>query len=323
LKVGRGLSSVFFFLVALAATSLAQQDAARFVQAGRPDEALAALQLRVQTNPNDAQAFNLICRAYFQMDRWEDAIHAAEQSVSLKPGSSEYHQWLGRAYGRKAEAGGPVGALFLVRKLKGEFERAVALDAENLSARADLADFYTEAPSIMGGDKSKARQMAAYVAQRNPVQGHAILAHIEEKGNKTAAEAEFKAATRESSKPAEPWVDLASFYRRTGRLDDMQSAVDQAMSSPQHEGIALFNAARLLLAAGRNFSGAIQMLRTYLALPVDRLSEEGPAFEAHYSLGLLLEKQGNMQAAVGEFRAALSLASEYKPAQDALARVSR
>src|SRR5258708_3077280 len=327
--VGQRGTSVFLVLIAAIATATAfpqqnaQQDAAQLIQTGRPDEALAALRLRVQANPADAQAYNLMCRAYFQMDRWDDAIHAGEKSVSLKPDNSEYHQWLGRSYGRKAEAAGPVGALVLVRKLKNEFERAVALDAENLSARADLAEFYTEAPSMMGGDKTKARQLAAYVAQRNPAMGHLMLARIEEKHNKATAEAEFKAAIRENARRAESWTDLAAFYKRSGRLEEMQSAVDQGVNAPQHEGVVLFNAGNLLLAAGRNFPAAIHALRAYLSLPADRLSEDGPAFEAHYLLGLLLEKQGNSQAAAAEFSAALSLASEYKPAQDALARVSR
>lgn len=321
-------SSVFLLLIAAIATATAfsqqnSQEAALLVQTGRPDEALSALRLRVQADPADAQAYNLMCRAYFQMERWDEAIHAGEKSVSLKPDNSEYHQWLGRSYGRKAEAAGAMGALVLVRKLKNEFERAVALNTENLSARADLAEFYTEAPSLMGGDKTKARQLAAYVAQRNPALSHLMLARIEEKHDKATAEAEFKAAVHENSKRAESWTDLAAFYRRTGRLDEMQSAVDQGVNAPQHEGVVLFNAGNLLLAAGRNFPAAIQALRAYLSLPGDHLSEDGPAFEARYFLGLLLEKQGNNEAAAAEYKAALSLASEYKPAQDALARVSR
>jgi len=51
--------------------------------------------------------------------------------------------------------------------------------------------------------------------------------------------------------------------------------------------------------------------------------EDGPLFQAHYVLGQLLEKQGNSEGAAREFRASLALASQYKPAQDALARVSR
>ena len=50
--------------------------------------------------------------------------------------------------------------------------------------------------------------------------------------------------------------------------------------------------------------------------------EGAPTFEAHYLLGSILEKMGDSQAAVVEYRAALSLAKDYSPAQDALKRLS-
>jgi tetratricopeptide (TPR) repeat protein len=304
----------------LSIASFTQQDAATLLKSGRVDEALAVLRARVAANPADAEAWNLTARAYFQAERWDDSIRAAERAVGLKPDSSLYHQWLGRAYGRRAEVIGPVGALMMVRKVKAEFERAVSLSADNLSARADLAEFYTEAPSIMGGDKTKARQLADYVIQRDPVQGHYIRARVAEKQKKADAEAEFKAEIA-ASNLAESWTDLASYYRRSGRFEEMQAAVDKAAALAAGDSLALFYGARTLFTSGRNFSGAVQMLRSYLAS--SELSEDGPAFQAHHLLGLLLEKQGDPQAAAKEFRAALALASQYKPAQDALARVSR
>jgi Flp pilus assembly protein TadD len=51
-------------------------------------------------------------------------------------------------------------------------------------------------------------------------------------------------------------------------------------------------------------------------------NEEAPAFEAHYVLGTILEKQGNREGAASEYRASLALAGDYKRAQDALRRVS-
>jgi len=290
------------------------------VKQGHVDEALAVLRSRISANPSDAEAWNLTARAYFQAERWDDSIRAAERAVNLKPESSLYHQWLGRAYGRRAEVIGPVGALMLVRKVKAEFERAVSLSADNLSARADLAEFYTEAPSLMGGDKAKARQLADYVGQRDPMQGHYIRARVVEKQKKADAEAEFKAEIA-ASHLAEAWTDLASYYRRCGRFEEMQAAVDKAAALAAHDSVALFYGARTLSSSGRNFSGAVQMLRTYL--DSHEFSEDGPSFHAHHLLGLLLEKQGDRQAAAQEFRAALALASQYKPAQDALTRVSR
>ena len=46
-------------------------------------------------------------------------------------------------------------------------------------------------------------------------------------------------------------------------------------------------------------------------------------FKAHYLLGILLEKQGQKKEAAMEFKAANTMAPQYKPARDALVRISR
>jgi tetratricopeptide (TPR) repeat protein len=149
-----------------------------------------------------------------------------------------------------------------------------------------------------------------------------MLGRLEEKlGAKNKAEEEFKTAIESSGNLARYWVDLAAFYRRAKRLNDMEATVNKSLAARLDTGIALFDAASLLLQAGRNFPGAIQMFRQYLSL--DKFTEDGPAFRAHYRLGELFEKQGDPQNAAHEYRAALALASQYLPAQDALARVSR
>lgn len=320
--VFRFLSRLALLLLTLVAA--AESDPMSLLQNGKANQALQALKSQVQNNPSDARAYNLMARVYFQLGRWDDAVQAAEKSVSLAPQVSEYHQWLARSYGEKAEASGPVGAFNLVRKVKAEFEKAVALDEamKNLSARADLAEFYIEAPYIMGGDKGKARYLADSVMQHDPALGHFILGRVEEKQNsKNRAENEYKAAIEASGNRARYWVNLAHFYRHTGRLNEMEAAVNRSLNARMVDGLPLFDGASLLLRAGRNFPGAIQMFRHYLSL--EDPAEDGPAFQAHYLLGVLLEKQGDAKAAIAEYRAALDLASEYRPAQDALLRLSR
>lgn len=294
------------------------------LQNGKANEALRVLNSQIQNNPNDARAYNLMCRVYFQLEHWDDSIRAAERSVALNADESEYHQWLARAYGKKAEVAGAVTALGLVRKVKSEFEKAVNLDpaGKNLSAHADLAEFYVEAPYVMGGDKGKAKHIADFIMDRDPALGHYVRGQIEEKQNaKDHAEEEYKAAIQASGNLAHYWVMLASFYRRSGRLDDMEAAITKSLNAPRKDGIPLFDGASVLLTAGRNFQQAIRMLRQYLSL--DDPGEDGPAFQAHYFLGQLLEKQGDQKGAANEYRAALALASDYRPAQDALAKGSR
>jgi tetratricopeptide (TPR) repeat protein len=245
----------------------------------------------------------------------------AEKAIALDPQNSTYHLWLGRAMGRKAEDANPFTAFGLARKVKTEFERAVALDNNNLLARSDLSEFYLEAPGFLGGDKNKAKQQADYVARYDRALASYIYARVEEKQGNTGAEAEYKKAIAASSQPSHYWVELAHFYRRTGRLSEMEDAIRQSVAATHAGDASEFDSAALLLHSGRNFAGAAQILRHYVSQ--DDASEDGPAFRAHYLLGVLLEKQGKKKDAAAEFQTALNMASEYRPAQDALARVSR
>jgi TolA-binding protein len=101
----------------------------------------------------------------------------------------------------------------------------------------------------------------------------------------------------------------------------METALNQAVASAKAGDFTEYDAAALLLHTGRNYAGAAQMLRHYVAQ--EDPAEDGPAFRAHYLLGIVLEKQGKKSEASFEFQAALKMASQYRPAQDALARVSR
>jgi tetratricopeptide (TPR) repeat protein len=311
-------------LLAMAAVPVAAGDDGpeRLMKAGHADEALHALNLHVQDNPSDAAAFNLLCRTYFQLELWDTAILMAEKSIALEPRNSVYHQWLGRAAGRKAEVSNPFTAFNMARKVRAEFERAVAFDPDNISARSDLSEYYLEAPGFLGGDKHKARLQAEAIAPHDPALARYIMARVEEKMHTGRAEEEYKKAIAASANDAARyWIELASYYRRSGRLQEMESAILQSLTATRRNAAPEFDGASMLRDAGRNFPGAIAMLRSYLA--GDTVSEDAPAFQARYLLGQLLEKQGDRRSAAEQYRSALELASQFRPARDALARVSR
>ena len=319
MRIFRWIASLLLF--ASAAFAAADTDPFILLKNGKADAAIRALNATVAQSPNNARAYNLLCRVYFQLELWDDAVKMGEKSVALDPQNSSYHQWLGRAMGRKAEIANPLTAFNLARKVKIEFERAVALDGNNLSARSDLSEYYIEAPAILGGDKAKAKQQAAFVAKHDPALASYISARLEEKQRASQAEMEYKKAVTESSSPSHYWVELAHYYRRAGRLNEMEAAVNRSLAAVHEGDTTEFDAANLLLHAGRNFTGAMQALRHYVAQ--DDPSEDGPVFQAHYLMGILLEKQGKKKEAAAAFQAALDMASQYRPARDALARVSR
>ena len=307
---------VFISLLLFAAALDSPRD---LLAAGRVDDAITVLQGEISARPDNAESYNLLCRAYFSLGDWDHAISACQKAANLDPNNSRYHLWLGRAYGEKADHSSFWTAATLAKKVRGAFERAVALSPDSVDARTDLAEFYLEAPSIVGGGQDKARAQAGILARQNPAKAHWVNARIAEKNkDPVTAEREYRAELETSHNSADSWLDLALFYRRARRFDKMEDAINHASTAEISRSDVLVDAAETLIRAERNFPMAMQLLRRYLT---SSTVEEAPAFKAHYLLGTLLEKQGNKQAAAQEYRASLALARNFGRAQEALNRL--
>ncbi|HVJ09910.1 MAG TPA: tetratricopeptide repeat protein [Acidisarcina sp.] len=305
------------FCPAIRAASSDGLDAVRndIVQ-GQADDAVRRLKQALTSNDQNAEAHNLLCRVSLQLEQWDQAVAQCERATTLSPDSSNYHLWLGRAYGAKAERASMFSAYGFARKLRDEFERAVTLDGRNADAMADLGEFYCSAPSMVGGSTSKAESLVQKLNLVDPIRAHELRARIaDSKKDYVQEEAEFKAAISASPHPANEWMSLASFYRKRGRLDDMVRAVKSGIAADKLHSVALVNGASTLIKSQQELPLAAQMLKDYLGS--NQKSEDSPAFEVHVQLGKLLAKQGDSSGAQHEFQAALALAHDYKPASQA------
>jgi tetratricopeptide (TPR) repeat protein len=315
---------VLLLAVLTVASALAGADdnAPALLASGHVDDAIAALHGQISASPNDALAHNLLCRAYFTLGDWDRGISDCEKAVSLAPENSQFHLWLGRIYGEKADKSGIFAAASLAKRVLRELEAAVHLNPSSVDARTDLAEFYVEAPGIVGGGREKAQQQAATLAQLDPARAHWVTARIaEKKKDFAAAEREYQNAVEASHGSASGWLNLGLFYRHRERFDEMESALEHVRAAPLDRPDALVDAAEILIHSERNLHEAAQLLRSYLNLSSQ--VEQAPAFKVHYLLGTAVEKMGDKQNAAAEYRAALDLAREFRPAQEALRRVNR
>jgi tetratricopeptide (TPR) repeat protein len=318
-KIFMRTSKVFPILMLLAAAAVCRGDSAKeMLASGRVDEVIT--ELNGHPSSTDAESSNLLCRAYFALEDWDRAESSCKKAVALDPENSRFHLWLGRVYGEKADRANFLAAAGLAGKVRGEFERAVQLNPKDVDARLDLAEFYLEAPGIVGGGEQKAREQAREIGTLNPAREHWVYARIAEKKKDDAtAEREYHQYIDLSKGDAEAWLNLALFLRRQNRLDEMEQAIVKLSQAPKPKPDVLVEAAEMLYRTGRNYSFATELLRRYLASgPV----EAAPAFKARYVLGLLLEKQGDKAGAAQEYRASLSLARNFDMAQQALNRVA-
>lgn len=315
----KNLIQMFFlataFVIAASALpergALAQAKAA--LEAGDADAALNLL----ASLPQSPETHNLRCRVLYALQQWDSAASDCQQAVNLDGQNSDFHLWLGRALGEKADRASFLTAYSLAKRVRSEFELAVQLDPRNAEALADLGEFYYNAPSIVGGGTDKAQAVAAQLDKVDPARAHELRARIASQSKDYGtAEREFKTAVGVSPHPAFQWMSLASFYRHRERWSEMEMAVQsgyRAALSDRHAGVALFNGASVLTQAGRDPQFAAKMLHEYLDGPGK--TEEAPAFVAHTQLARLDAQLGNLEGARHERGAAIALAHEYQPAQ--------
>jgi len=297
--------------------ALAQVNAA--LQNGEADRALALLHSLAQSGVEVAEARNLECRVLYMLDQWNRAADECEQAVNLDRENSRYHLWLGRALGEKADRASFLSAYSLAKRVRAEFEEAVRLDPLDGEALSDLGEFYYSAPGAVGGGIDKAEKVAVQLEKVDATRAHELRGHIaEERKDYVTAEREFKQSIAVSAHPASQWMTLAGFYLHRERWTEMVSAVENGASLAQRDRkacVALYDGAALLTRTNRNPELAAKMLEDYLASPAK--TEAAPSFQARLRLARLEEQLGDSGAAQRERAAALALAHDYTPPQDA------
>lgn len=298
-------------------------DAHRQFDAGNYQQAAAILRSALEQNARDATLYYWLARCYFELNDFDRAVPNAERSVELDPGNSEYHLWLGRAYGGKAERAGWFSGLSLAKRVRREFEEAVRLNPSNFAAQHDLLEFYLRAPGIAGGGTDKARQQVEAVAAVDPVEGHLVRGDfLADKKKPDQAEMEFRKVLEAQPKRVQPYLDIADFYLRRNDPRRMEEAVEGAARvDPSDSQLSYYRGVVRILAESR-LPEAEHLLKSYLAT-VPRRSDLPSHASGREWLGRLYELEGKPEAAAEQYRAALEIDPHRKSAREALRHIEK
>jgi tetratricopeptide (TPR) repeat protein len=243
----------------------------------------------------------------------------AERAVACDPGNSEYHHWLGKAYGLRADKTRSFGS---ARKCRHEFEKAVGLSGANLPARRDLLEFYLEAPWFLGGGKEKAWQQALAISEVDRIEGFLARGfYWETVKDPRRAEAEYTQVIELRPARIEPYFEVVEFYQHQENASRMRAVLETAARIDTQDVRWAYYRAVAGILAHKKLPEAEQELRAYLASP-PRLD-----FPSHASarewLGRLYEESGRPQLAMGEYGAALQLDPDRKASVEALKRLGK
>ena len=291
-------------------------------QRGEFERAVDLIRRAVAIDPQDPAAKVNLGNALMGLSRHADAEQAYRAAVAIAPELSEAHFGLGNAL-RSGKPGEAVAA----------YQRAIALRADFVEARANLADTnlarghaaealgqWIEAsrlrPTSINLYLGAARTLVALSRIDEAAKIFRQIADTKistpeelfEAGNALAALRRFEEAAalyrellrREPGLP--PAVNnLGNMLRELGRLDEAEAAYSEALALEPANAAIICNRALILKDMGRAVEAEAECRRS-LAM--------NPTAIGHSNLGLILYFTGRIVEALEEFRAANALAND-------------
>lgn len=257
--------------------------AKKLFDGGQYAEARAAFEKIAATEPQNAEATFYLGWTAFRLNQPEESAKLLERATSLDGTKSLYFHVLGDAYGVLTQRASVFGKIGWAKKCLAAYDRAVALDPDNLDARAARLSYYWHAPAIGGGGMDKARAEAEEIRQRDPVRGAQALADL---------------------------------YVSEKQYAEAFAVIDRLVAQHPDNKPAQYQLGRLAAITGQQLDRGATALEAYL-----RYSPQGrePGLAAaHWRLGMIREKQGDRAAARAEYEAALKLAPDFAVVRDAL-----
>ena len=254
--------------------------------AGRYPEAKAAWEPIAAAEPQNAEAAYYLGATALRLNRPDEAVKLLEKATALDGTRSPWFQTLGDAYGAATQQASFFAKGRWAKKCLAAYDRAVAIDPDNVDARVARMGYYWHVPAIAGGSMGKAYAEAAEIRKRDPVRG------------------------------AQAFADL---YAAEKRYDEAFAIIDDLIARHPDQMPAKYQLGRLAAITGRNLGRGAAALEAYLQYSPKPGEPEIPA--AHWRLGMVHEKRGDQAAARAEYEAVLRLAPDFTIARDALARL--
>src|SRR5260370_5797473 len=302
---------------------LGLEEGRRAYEASDYVKAIHALQAAAAKDPQNGEVQLLLAKSYLELQEHDAAIKSAEKAVAIDGKNSVYHEWLGRAYGEKADHASLFSAMSLAKKTRKEFETAVQLDERNFSARQALIEFDCSGTGMVGGGEEKALPHIKQLAEMDAAEGHYAAGNCRRhRKDFTAADEEFKKALESNPKSPELIYDIGDHAMKRGQPEQLLEVADVGERAAPGDPRGKFYKGVALVLKKESAKEGERLLEEYAKKAPMREGYPRPA-AAHLWLGRLLEQQSRMEDAKQELERALTLDPRNKAAQEALKRLKK
>lgn len=179
-----------------------------------------------QVDPQSWRIHQVLAQSFVEQERYEEAIHEAQEAIRLKPGEPGLHEELADIYWKQNQ----------LAKAEDEFQGELKIDPESVSSMYKLA-----VVSIERSKPETSVKLLTEILRKTP---HSANAHYQlgraqaQLGNTADAIQNFSAAVSDSGQSdtetlRQSYYQLAQLYRREQKTEESRAALDAFMRLKQ------------------------------------------------------------------------------------------
>lgn len=223
----------------------------------------------LKPHKSDPAAMALLGRNYYMLADFEKASSYLKKALAAQPSNSEYADWLGRSYGKRAQTSNFLHAPLFASKARKSFERAVQLNPKNTYALSDLFHYYLEAPEFLGGGYDKAASIAERMSVIDPAEGYFEQAELSQKRQQfQLAENDLRKSVALGPNETGHLIALAKLLAKEGLTAESDATFHKAQKADPNSPRVWFAFADTLIKENRNPKQAKALLEKYLSAPI-------------------------------------------------------
>ena len=216
----------------------------------------------------------------------------------------------------------PIRAAILGLEIRAALDRAIELDPDNVDARLDRVRFSMHAPAIAGGGLQRANDDARAIAQRDEhlgafARGYILYRDKQYGGARIELQRAIASPRQETRVLALTWLGWLS--QETQQYDTAFATFERLRRDDPDNRSVDYEIGRTTVFCDCSPDAGIAALRRYIANPDPAGASRA---EAHFHLGRLLHRSGDLAGARREFDRAWMLDSSVVGLKEARRRAS-
>lgn len=141
-------------------------------------KAKALLESIISKNDKNADAHYALGMVLLKLKKVDDAEDEVKSAIEINSKVADYHFGLAKIYMVQVNSASIFSKMSIAGHIKDELIAALNIDPNHKLALANLTGYYTQAPSVAGGDLDKAQELAARLLKIDEKQARIFLVQI-------------------------------------------------------------------------------------------------------------------------------------------------